>query len=408
MNPIVRNAVSALAVLAVGVVLIMMVVATRPRNEAEVTASPPPSVFVERVKFETLALTVTAQGEVRPLTEIAVSTQVAGNISRTAAAFVDGGAFEAGELLVEIEDADYRLAVTRAAAQVAQAAQALEREKAESDLARSDWAELGGEGPASALALRQPQLAQARANYDAAAADLEIARLNLSRTKVKAPFNGRVRQRLVGEGQYVAPGGQLARIFATDAAEIPLPLTDEEFGRLGLPLAFEETEAAPGPNVALSAVIGGEIRNWEGRVARTGAAIDPRTRQISVFAVVDNPYGAQVGDTPLIAGLFVNATIEGRAVENAMRVPRSALHADGAVYVVDAEDRLVARSIDIIARTPDGAVIRGLEDGARIIVSPLGGAAPGDLVNAIDRNAAQQAGEDALADAGLPADDKVR
>ena len=103
-------------------------------------------------------------------------------------------------------------------------------------------------------------------------------------------------------------------------------MTDDDLAKLGLPVAFNETEENPGPPVALSAVIGGELRGWTGRIVRTDGAIDPATRQISAIAVVEDPYGEGAdGDTPLAIGLFVNALIEGKPYENAIVLPRAAL-----------------------------------------------------------------------------------
>lgn len=161
-------------VFAVAVVVIVMLFATQPEPQRANSAPRPVAVFVEEAQQGTVSLTVTSQGEARPRTQINLVPQVAGRITYVNPDFIEGGFFEAGETLVQIDDADYRLAVTRASAQVAQAQQALAREQAESDLAAREWAELG-EGEASALTLREPQLAEARAQLAAAEAALQAA-----------------------------------------------------------------------------------------------------------------------------------------------------------------------------------------------------------------------------------------
>ena len=234
-------------VLAGGAFLIGVMGALRPQIEAQEPQITPPTVFYTMAEAQSVTLDVATQGEVRPRTDISLTSQVSGRVERTSNAFVDGGAFEEGDLLLKIEDADYRLQVTSARARVAQAQEVLSREQAESDLARQDFEELGIDDDPSDLTLRKPQLAQARANFEAALADQSAAQLNLDRTSIRAPFNGRVRRRLAGPGQFVSPGAQLGTIFSTDVVEIRLPLTDNDLAKLGLPFAFVETEEEPWP-----------------------------------------------------------------------------------------------------------------------------------------------------------------
>jgi RND family efflux transporter MFP subunit len=230
--------------------------------------------------------------------------------------------------------------------------------------------------------LRIPQLEQARAEYAAAKLDLE-------RTTIRAPFKGRVRERVVGIGQYVAPGAQLGRIFSTDVAEIRLALTDGDLAKLGIPIAFVETPESPGPPALLTAIVAGHEHNWLGRVARTDGAIDPATRQISAIAVVDDPYGAGADDgTPLAMGLFVNARIEGRPYANAIVLPRSALYGRDTVYVIDDADILHKRVVEVVSADRDTITVSsGLAPGERVATSPLRGADEGDKVLPTDPNA---------------------
>ncbi len=371
-----------------GVGFIAFMGALRPEVEAQEPQITPPTVFYTVAKPQSVTLDVTTQGEVRPRTDISLTSQVSGRVEKTANAFVDGGAFNKGDLLIKIEDADYRLQVTSARARVAQAQETLSREQAESDLASQDFEELGIGGDASDLTLRKPQLAQARANYEAAVADQSAAQLNLDRTEIRAPFQGRVRQRLSGPGQFVSPGAQLGTIFSTDVVEIRLPLTDNDLAKLGLSVAFFETEDNAGPPVALSAIIAGAPHGWTGRIARTDGAIDPATRQVSAIAVVDDPYGAGAdGDTPLAVGLFVDARIEGRPYEGAFILPRSALYGADIMYVVSGDDTLEQRQVRVVASARNTVTIAGgIEGGERVVTSPLRGAGNGDKVAPTDPN----------------------
>ena len=372
-----------------GVALVTLMGSLRPKIEPNEIELAPPAVFYSVAHSAPARLVVTAQGEVKPRTDINLTAEVSGRIVKTSKEFVVGGAFEEGDLLVKIEDADYRVAVTGAKARVAQAEESLKREEAESALARKDYDALGRSGDPSALTLRKPQLAQARAMSDAAKADYDAALLNLKRTEIRAPFKGRVRERIAGEGQFISPGAAIGRIFSTDIAEIALPMTDLDLARLSVPLAFVETEENPGPGVTLSAVVAGEEHHWQARIARTEGAIDPRTRQVDVIAVVDDPYGAGSDNgAPLAIGLFVNARIEGKMIENAITLPRAALYGRHTVYVINDDDTITEKKVAVVSSDRDTITIAGgVADGARVIASPLRGAKDGDKVTPTERTA---------------------
>lgn len=375
-----------IGVVVIFVVLIGALGAMRPQPEKGTPQTFDPTVFVQTVAYAPTQLRVDAQGEVRPKNEINLASQVGGKIVSVAPEFADGGTIRDGQVLVQIEDADYRLAVTRARAQVATARQALEIERAESALAQQDFSELGGGNgapPASELTLRRPQLARAEAEYNGALANLQDAELGLSRTRVKAPFNGRVRNIQANLGQFISPGQQLGRIFSTDVVEVRLPLTDEDLARLGLPLAFNDPKT--GPQVKLQAEAAGEMRTWTGRVVRIDAAIDSSTRQISAIVEIADPYGMGADKGfPLAVGLFVDAEIEGPRLDRATIVPRSALLVDESVFVVDAEDRLHRQPVTVAATTNEGVVITGgLEEGQKVVISRVTSAA-GSKVRPLD------------------------
>ena len=377
---------STVGVFVVGFVFIGILGQLRPELDRNEYEAPPPSVFYEVARAQDVTLDVISQGEVRPRTDIILTAQVSGEVMRLSDRFVDGGAFKKGDMLIKIEDSTYRASAAAARARVAQAEELLRREEAESALARRDFEDLGRDEEPNALVLRVPQLAQARANYEAAKSEARAAQINLDRTTIRAPFDGRVRQRGVGLGQFVSPGAQLGRIFATDIAEIRLPLNDLDLARLGLPIAFVESENDPGPSVQLSAVIAGQMQNWEARVARTDAAIDPTTRLMGAIAVVKDPYGTGSDNgVPLPIGLFVDAVINGRPYQNAYVLPRTALYGRDLMYAINAEDKIETRTVQIVSSSRDTVTVSsGLREGDRIVTSPLRGATVGDTVAPTD------------------------
>lgn len=371
-------------ILLIGFAITSLMGAARPDFERKEAEPRLPAAFYEEARYEPVKLTVFAQGEVRPRREIALTNQVAGRITAVSDTFVDGGVIKAGDVLVRLESADYESALTRARARVASARQTLQIEEAEAELAARDYRDLtGGDADASALTLRQPQLARVKAEYDAAQADLADAELAVRRTRIVAPFDGRVRGISADIGQFVGPGSELGRVFSTDAVEVRLPLTDADLARLTLPFAFEAA-SGEGPQVTLSARAAGRERQWTGHVVRTDAAIDPRTRQISAIVRVDDPYGQGADKSgvaeggrgfPLAIGLFVSAEIEGPVIERAVTLPRLAVQQEGEaaiVYTLDDEDTVVRTEISVAATTPDGVVVTdGLTEGQRVLVSRL-------------------------------------
>ena len=376
------------AVLFAFIFIYIVLAAAAPQAERAEIVARPSAVFVTEAALSPVQLSVTTQGEVTPLTEIDLTAQVSGRITYVNPNFVDGGFFEAGEVLVRLEDADYRLAVTRAEALVAQSRQALVREQAEAELAREEWASLG-EGEASPLTLREPQMAEARAQLASAQATLDEARLNLSRTRITAPFEGRVRAKSADLGQYVGPGARLGRVFATNRVQVRLPLTNAELATLNLPLAFQASDANPGRPAHLSANVAGQVRNWEGLLVRSESAIDPQTRTMSAIIEIEDPYGeaAETAGAPLAVGLFVTARIDGRELDNAIVLPRSALRGADQVFVAQLDGTLAIHSVTVIDTSAERVVVTaGVEPGDRIVTSPLRGAANGMLVRALDAN----------------------
>lgn len=347
------------------------------KTEPQKREEPPQAVavFVESAERVQYTQTVLSQGEVQPQREIIVAPQVAGRIDYLSQDFLVGSFVQRGQTLARVEVTDFELALVRAEATVAGAEQALARERAEAEVAIQDITDLGlSMEQASPLARREPQLAQAEADLKSAIAQLRDAELALSRTTIVAPFDGVISEKSVDIGQFVSLGFTLGRMYSTDTFEVALPLTDTEVGRIGLPLAFNETSNNPGPEVILSAEVAGQPRQWIGRITRTGAVINSQTRQINIFAEIDDPYGAgRDGDAAMVPGQFVNATIDGDTLDGVVRVSRDALRGTNRVLVADSEtDSLSIRTVDVALSNPGGAyLLSGVAPGEEVVVSPI-------------------------------------
>jgi RND family efflux transporter MFP subunit len=360
-----------------------------------------PLVEVLRVEPRTVALRVEAQGTVAPRTESDLVAEVAGRIVEVSPQLASGGFFEAGDVLVRIDARDYEVALDGARAALARAesgldltASTLERQRSMRERGISSQARLDDAVHAhanAAASVREARVAVRRAELD------------LERTRVRAPFAGRVREKHVDLGQFVGRGSPVARIFSVDAAEVRLPLRDADLAHLALPAGFGDAAGADaaGPVVHLSATVAGERRSWRGRIVRSEGARDERTRMLHLVAAVRDPYvlDADPGRAPLPIGIFVEAEIEGRRVDDVFEIPRSALRREGRVFVVDAGGILRLRPVEVLRADRERAWLRdGLSAGDRVVVSPVDLATAGMAVRV-----REAAAPEATADTDVPA-----
>ncbi|MEM7582039.1 MAG: efflux RND transporter periplasmic adaptor subunit [Acidobacteriota bacterium] len=346
-----------------------------------------PLVRVVPVRTVEVPLRVNAQGTVLPRTETRLAAQVAAAVTSVSARFEAGGFFTQGEVLVRLDPREYELEAERAAAQVAQAELRLAQQQAEARVAASEWRELG-EGRPDPLVLREPQLAEARAMLRAAEAELGMARLALERTVIRAPFDGRVHSTSVAIGQFVTPGQDVATVHAIDYAEVRLPVPDQQLAYLDMPLAFGD--GGSGPEATLSARFAGRQHRWPGTIVRADGELDQRSRMMNLVVRVTDPYSRlQPEQPPLAVGLFVDAEIIGRTVRGSL-LPRAALRGEGQVLVVDDEQRLRLRDIEVVRIENDVAIVgAGLSDGERVCVSPLDVVVDGMPVQTMEVDAPQ-------------------
>ena len=193
-----------------------------------------------------------------------------------------------------LDQRDYELALISAQSSMYQAQVIYERELAESDLAKKEWSAIN-RGNASNLALRKPQLDQAKATLAAAEANYKRALLNVERTYIVAPFNGRVRNEFVDVGMVVAPGIPLAQIYALDIAQISLPIAETDIKFLSIPLDGSVVPLAKQPRVSLTSNFAGINQEWNGRILRSAAEIDPQTRMLSVIGQIPVKQSNQSG-----------------------------------------------------------------------------------------------------------------
>lgn len=373
-----------IAALLMAAVASWAVFALRPKPEPQASVAAIPEVSVLRVEPQTLRLNVVSQGVVTPREEIDLVSEVAGKVVQTHPALVAGGFFNANDLLLTVDPRDYDYAITAAQARIAEAKRVLIAEQAQVEQAHSEWQALG-EGEASELALRKPQLAEAQAKLQAAQADLAKAQLDRGRCELRAPFAGRVLTKQAGVGQFLPAGAVVARIYASDKAEVRLPVSSEQLAFLNLPLALPHSDSSQWPKVTLSAELGGSQHQWLGRIVRSEAAVSEDSGQWYLVAQVNQPFLPIANRPPLVKGLFVHAEIEGAERSDLYRLPRSAVSPTQTVKLVNAEQKLEIRTVEILRGEAESVVIKsGLQTGERVVVSELPMAIAGTPVKVLN------------------------
>ena len=324
-------------------------------------------------------ITVPSQGTVEPRTRTNLVSEVAGQVVEVSPAFVAGGFFRQGDILVKLEDQDYRAAVRRAEASVASARSLLEQEKGQADVAQREWDRMTAQEQsrirARELYLRKPQLEEARARLASAEADLEQAMTDLAKTTITAPYDGLVSAKNTDIGQFVTTGASIAETFAVDYAEVRLPVPETKISFLDLPSATGYKSDDYAPEVDLVSRIGDTEYHWTGKLTRTEGVLDTRTRVLFSVVQIEDPYNLysnEMGREPLRIGTYVNAAIQGRLLEDVVVLPRYTLQSNNIIWTADNEGRLRPKTVEVLTINGDNVYISsGLKDGDQVVITRL-------------------------------------
>lgn len=346
------------------------------------------SVETEAVELTDFQIDVASYGIVRPRIQSMLASQVSGQIVETSPSFDEGGYFRQGDMLLRVDARDYEADVRIAQAALADARQALAEEEARAAQARIDWVRLGNEGDAPDLVLRKPQLLASLARVASAEASLTKARLDLERTTVRAPFDGRVLRQMVDLGQILSVNTEVAEIYSVGIAEVRLPIANSDLKYIDLP----EDQSLNDANGSIPATIYSDLvadDAWEASIVRTEGAIDDNARQLHVLAEISDPFQAD-GEhrAPLKIGQYVTARIRGRRLTDVIIIPAKTIYQGSYVYLV--EDGLLQRKdVDVAwSNSEDALISAGLNAGDTLIVTALGQVTSGTRVSVVgsDRN----------------------
>ena len=394
-----------LTIVAVAVAIITLLTLARPQAQKRPTPETVVTVEVIEAVRGDYPIVVSTNGTIQADIRGNLVSQIRGEIVKVSDKFKNGGAFEAGDVLIYIDERDYIAEVSQALSAVSQAKASLDQERALAKQAKTDWNRLGNTGNPPALVGREPQLAAAKAQMDSAKARYETAKLNLERTKIKAPYTGRVIRRNAVPGQYIGIGANLAEIFATEGVEVRLPVSQDEYTQLGLDqlnLNQEPEQASQQFKVELSSRFGSNQYVWEAYVTRTDSTFDLTTRQIDVIAEVIDPFSKDGTKPALKIGQFVNASIRGRTLENVITVPNKSLR-EGS-YVFTSQDKKLVRSPVTLSWQDDrNAVIQdGISEGDIVVTTSLNSTLAGATVKFQGDNTSDSLANDSPAKVPAP------
>ncbi|MEE9335853.1 MAG: efflux RND transporter periplasmic adaptor subunit [Granulosicoccaceae bacterium] len=334
-------------------------------NPPEVNSRPsfsqPQAVEAASLQPQSYQVILTTQGTIEPSVSNTLVAEVAGTIASVSPTFVSGGSFKQGELLIQLDQRDYQIALTQASAQLAQAEAQFQEEAARGKQAKVEWESLNRNRKPTALNLRKPQLAASAANRDAAAAQVERAKLDLLRTQIVAPYDGLVSEAQTNLGQFVSRGSMVGEIYSVKSMDVRLPLTS----RQQLLLGRIDTNEDASSNVTLQ--VSGAT--WPAKLVRI-EGVDTDTQQYNVIARVKIPSSNDLAT--LRAGQFVQARINGETLDDVYVVPRTAVREGSEVLLLEERKKIQRRPVNVVWRDETNSVIdAGLNQGQILVLTSL-------------------------------------
>jgi RND family efflux transporter MFP subunit len=376
-----------------------------------------PIVDVTPANIQSGPITVIGNGVVKARADISLSAQVSGQIVEVSPAFVSGGEFKLGDTLLVIDQRIYEANFAEAEAnkRAAEANLVFMNKQIE----RLEPLHKKGFTTKEKFEQTVSQRDEAEAQIMRTEALLDQARVNLEHATVVAPFDGRVENEAIDIGAFVGVGQELGRIFATDAIEVNVPLSDKEAALL--PNLWSQSGIDKSERLAAKVITnyGAGRYQWIGYVDRAQATIDPGTRTVNVVVRVDDPFqqGRPIASDsagialnappPLLVGMYATVEMEGMSLNRYVIAPREALRDDNTVWVVNGDSVLTSVPVTVVQKRGDrvSLIAPDLHDNAAIVTSALSIMTDGMQVRILNADGAptfpSDAAEEATADGSL-------
>ncbi|MCK8117720.1 efflux RND transporter periplasmic adaptor subunit [Pseudoalteromonas sp. 2CM37A] len=319
-----------------------------------------PNVSVINAVPSTYQAYVSGHGEAKAHWALSLKAQVKGEITNMSEQFATGNVVKKGQVLAQIDNTEYLQAVASAKATLADAKLALQEEQDLGNQAKREWQRSGvTQAPSSPLVFRTLQLEAAQATADNAQYALQTAQRDEKNTHISAPFDAVILSRDVDLGTYVSIGDTLATLNSTDKVEISVPLSLSQWQNLASDKSGE---------VILSDVT--TQNQWQGYIARFEQHLDDSTRQRSVVVALDKPFEQA---TPLLPGTFLAVQIAGKALNNVIKLPASAVSQEGLIWYVNEQNTLMSIQAQKLFERGDYVYISPIEGhtNLRVVARPL-------------------------------------
>ena len=343
---------------------------------------PPPDVIIEILTPKDFQVQISSNGTTTPLTQTVLTAEVGGEVIYRSKKFAEGASVIEGEILAKIDDTDLQLQYKNALLQLANAEVQYSIQLAESEVAREAWDKIG-DGVASDLTLKKPQLKQAEAFLEVAKAQVSSAAKKLNKTEIIAPYAGRIQNVNIDLGTTIIPGQPVGAMYTSSEIEITLAVKDNDLQFLSIPMDGRKLNPSEQASVVVESFYKGKTQSWKGKLERVDGVIDPVTRMINLIAVFKNDF-IEIDKPNLPIGLFVEAKIDGITLKNIFEIPINSISEDNEVYIVDKDNQLELRELTILKKYSEFVIIKdGLKAGERLVTSELSTASDGIKVNPV-------------------------
>ncbi len=364
-----------LAVIAAGAGAALWLMETGPQAKPRPRTRNTTLVEYTTVDYGPQQTMISGMGTVTAARTVELKPQVSGEIIELNSNLVPGGHFRQGETLVKIDPTDYRLAVKQLTTDVAKAEADLQLEQGNQLVAQKEYTLLNQtvSDVEKALMLRQPQLANLRATLEAAQARLEQARVDLARTRIKAPFNAVVLSRAVDLGTRASESTVLATLVGTDACWVAVSVPVSQLRWITVP----QTHGDQGSLVRVyDPAAWGEGVFRQGRVIRLEPGLEEQGRMARLLVQVEDPLGLKTGregQPRMLINAYVRVEIQGQGMAAAAAIDREFIRDGNSVWIMDAHGKLSIRPVEIAFRGADQVLVtQGIAPGERLITTDLG------------------------------------
>jgi len=347
-----------------------------------VEEAPAPDVIVEILTPKDFQIQISSNGTTTPLTQTVLTAEVGGEVIYRSKKFSEGSSVIEGEILAKIDDTDLQLQYKNALLQLANAEVQHSLQLAEAEIAKEAWEKIG-DGVASDLTLKKPQLKQAEALLEVAKAQVSSAKNKLNKTEIVAPYAGRIQSVNIDLGTTIIPGQPVGALYTSSEIEVTLAVKDNDLQFLSIPMDGRKLDPSEQALVEIRSFYKGKNQTWIGKLERVDGVIDPVTRMINLIAVFKNDF-IETDKPNLPIGLFVEALIDGINLKNIFSIPVNAISENNEVYIVNNDNELESRQLSILKKYSDFVIVKdGLKAGERIVISKLSTASNGIKVNPV-------------------------